>query len=115
MTNEEFQKLVLQKLSSLERIENELQEVKNDVRSVKEDMTNLNNDVRSVKENVINLTNKADKILEDQPQDIVAILNVLNSKVSTKEDIARVEDILDVLAARTTRQEAEILNLKRAK
>ena len=101
MTNEEFQKLVLQKLSSLERIENELQEVKNDV--------------RSVKENVINLTNKADKILEDQPQDIVAILNVLNSKVSTKEDIARVEDILDVLAARTTRQEAEILNLKRAK
>jgi len=55
MTDQDFQRIVLEKLSSLERIEDRLLEVKNDVRAVKEDVSNLNG--------------KVDKLLADRPKE----------------------------------------------
>ncbi len=94
MTEAEFQKNVLEKLKNMEEGQSRLEEGQS------------------------RLETKIDILASDGQKDIFAILQLINTKLdatATKEDLARIEDVLDVLAARTTRQEADILNLKRAK
>lgn len=101
MNEAEFQKIVLEKLTSMGEGQARLE----------------GNQVR-LEEGQARLENKIDHLASDSQKDILAMLKLMDAKLdntASKEDIARIEDVLDVLAARSTRQEAEILNLKRAK
>ncbi|MFZ3100610.1 MAG: hypothetical protein WA131_11065 [Desulfitobacteriaceae bacterium] len=108
MPDTEFQKNVLETLESLKEGQSRLE---GNVSRLEEGQSRLEG-------NVSRLETKIDRLANEGQQDITALLQLINTKLdatATKGDIARIEDVLDVLAARSTRQEADILNLKRAK
>ncbi len=129
MTEVEFQKKVLEKLKNMEEGQSRLEEGQSRLEEgqsrleLKQSHFELKqshfeeNQLRFEK-NLSRLETKIDHLASEGQKDINAMLQLMNSKLdatATKEDLARIEDVLDVLAARTTRQEADILNLKRAK
>lgn len=88
------------------------EELRQDVSGLKQDVNCLKQDVNVLKQDIAILDSKMEKGFAD----IVAIVNVLGEKVDKIEITqAHHSDVLDVLATRTTRQEAEIQGLKRAK
>lgn len=95
------------------------EELRQDVRGLKQDVNVLKQDVGGLKQDV-NVLKQDIAILDAKMEkgfvDIVAIVNILGEKVDKFEITqAHHSDVLDVLAMRTTRQEAEIQGLKRAK
>ncbi|HWR45818.1 hypothetical protein [Sporomusa sp.] len=79
---------------------------------LRQDVTGLKQDVVGLKQDIATLDTK----LENGFADIVNMVSVLGEKVDKIETTqAHHSDVLDVLATRTTRQEAEIQGLKRAK
>ncbi len=115
MNEAEFQKIVLEKLTSMGEGQARLEG--NQVR-LEEGQARLEGNQVRLEEGQARLENKIDHLASDSQKDILAMLKLMDAKLdntASKEDIARIEDVLDVLAARSTRQEAEILNLKRAK
>ena len=87
------------------------EELRQDVTGLKTDVTGLKQDVAVLKQDIVTLEGK----MEQGFADIVQMINVLGDKADKIElTQAHHADVLDVLAIRTTRQEAEILALKRA-
>ncbi len=85
--------------------------LKQDVTGLKQDVAGLQQDVAVLKQDIVTLEGK----LEQGFADIVQMINVLGVKADKIElTQAHHADVLDVLAIRTTRQEAEMLALKRA-
>ncbi|WP_371363014.1 hypothetical protein SRRS_40090 [Sporomusa rhizae] len=79
---------------------------------LRQDVSVLKQDVNVLKQDIAILDAKMEKGFAD----MVTIVNVLGEKVDKIEITqAHHSDVLDVLATRTTRQEAEIQGLKRAK
>jgi predicted nucleic acid-binding Zn-ribbon protein len=94
------------------------EELRQDVSGLKEDVAGLQQDVSGLKQDVVDLKQEIadlDAKLEKGFADIVTVVNVLGEKVDKIETTQEHHgDMLDVLAVRTTHQEAEIQGLKRA-
>ncbi|CQR70482.1 hypothetical protein SOV_40140 [Sporomusa ovata DSM 2662] len=92
--------------------------LKLDVGGLKEDVAGLKLDVGGLKEDVAGLKLDLAALeakMEKGFADIVSMVNVLGEKVDKiAATQAHHSDLLDVLAVRTTHQEAEIQGLKRA-
>ncbi|MDF2876485.1 MAG: hypothetical protein K0R22_3168 [Sporomusa sp.] len=85
--------------------------LKQDVTGLKEDVTGLKQVVAVLQQDIVTLEGKMEKGFAD----IVSMVNVLGEKSDKIEVVqAHHSDVLDVLAIRTTRQEAEIQGLRRA-
>lgn len=88
------------------------EELRQDVGGLKQDVTGLKQDVAGLKQDMATLEARVEKGFAD----IVTMVNLLGEKVDKIETTqAQHSDMLDVLATRTTHQEAEIQGLKRAK
>ncbi|QDR81990.1 hypothetical protein [Sporomusa termitida] len=87
------------------------EELRQDVTGLKQDVAGLKQDVAVLKQDIVTLAGKLEKGFAD----IVHMIHVLGDKADKIELVqAHHSDVLDVLAIRTTRQEAEIQALKRA-
>ncbi len=94
-----------------EELRQDVTGLKTDVTGLKQDVAGLQQDVAVLKQDIVTLEGK----MEQGFADIVQMINVLGDKADKIElTQAHHADVLDVLAIRTTRQEAEILALKRA-
>lgn len=91
MTNEEFHKLVLEKLVALEQ-----------------GQTKLEGYIENIE---ANMATKADveRIVAEQQKDVIAMLNLTNGKLDKQAEI------LKILSSRSIEQEAEIIVLKKVK
>ena len=110
--------------SDVSTLKSDVNTLKSDVNTLKSDVSTLKSDVNTLKLKVTNLEEgqarletKIEHLASEGQKDVTAMLKLIDRKIdslASKEDVTRIENILDVLAARTTRQEAELLGLKRA-
>lgn len=85
--------------------------LKQDVTGLKQDSARLQQEVAELKQDFVTLENKLEKGFAD----VVQMITVIGDKTDKIELVqAHHSDVLDVLAIRTTRQEAEMQALKRA-
>ena len=89
MANEEFQKLVLEKLVDLENGQKQLKQ--------------------ELKEDIAKVESKIDQIGAENQKDVLAMLQIINNKIDKHSEI------LKILSSRSIEQEADILVLKKAK
>lgn len=86
--------------------------LKQDTGGLKQDVGALKQDVTGIKQHMASLEARMEKGFAD----VVGMVNVLGEKVDRIEITqAKHSDLLEVFAVRTTKHEAEILGLKRAK
>lgn len=98
MTNEEFQKLVLEKLVNLEQGQ---AKIENRVSSIETNM--------ATKDDISRLEDKIDCLASEGQQDVTAMLQLMNGKLDKQAEI------LKILSSRSIEQEAEIIVLKKVK
>lgn len=102
MTEDEFQKAVL----------SELKDVKASQHRFEAELQNVKVELRSVNDTVVSLDQKVEKLAADQQGDVIGMLQILNEKVATKEDILSVSGIIKILSTRSIQHEAEIERIK---
>jgi predicted nucleic acid-binding Zn-ribbon protein len=88
------------------------EELRQDVGVVKQDVDVLKQDVTGIKQQMASL----DARMEKGFADVIGMVNLLGEKVDRIEATqVKHSHLLEVFAVRTTKHEAEILGLKRAK
>jgi len=106
---EELLQQILAKLDTM-ATKNDIAELKTELKG---DIAKLDARIDALDAKVAELDRKMDALEEQQQQDVVAMLQRMNTKLDAKTD--EYDEMLKVLSARSIKHEAEISALKRAK
>ena len=99
MKEDEFQRIVLEKLTTMDQR----------MSTMEQKMV--------TRDDILRLEDKIDKLSNDSPNDIMALLELIDNKLdntATKEDLVSTNSIIKILSTRSIQQEAEIERIRLA-
>ncbi|MFB5760817.1 hypothetical protein [Paenibacillus medicaginis] len=87
-------------------VKQELSDLKQDMVSVKQELTDLKQDTTEMKQEISGLHNKLDLLASEQPDDTLALLQIMNTKLDSMQ-----KDV-EFTFLKTSKNELEINRLK---
>lgn len=87
-------------------IKQELTDMKQDITGIKQEMTGMKQDMVDMKQDISGLHNKLDLLASEQPDDTLALLQIINTKLDS------IQKDVEFTFLKTSKNELEINRLK---